>query len=369
MLRLFLIFLISLSCTSAQAVIVTDVDSTCYTPWKITYSDGNLTCNPDNSITVSDSGAGTGEANTASNTGTLGVGLFKQKAISDLEFYKIASANNRLTAALSGTDYFLLTFNEANVDHDALTNFTTTEHFIQSAIITVGTIGTGVWNGTPLIDAYISDTLTASLSTLAAADTNTTAIATTSFVQQEINGAGGTNLTCSGGVCNVDDSFLSNTGDVGTGVYDFGGATSIEIVNAAAPTVDAAGEIAVDTTTDQLVYYGVAKRTLPYYKEVCVTLETPVDADDNIMFYQPHKAITITDVVCRVDGGTSIPLTISDGTNALEAITCAATATEDDGSILNGTFTALERMEFDLGTPVGTNTWLNFCITYTVDAD
>jgi hypothetical protein len=102
-------------------------------------------------------------------------------------------------------------------------------------------------------------------------------------------------------------------------------------------------------------------------KEICVTLEDPVDADDNIMFYQPRSAITITDVVCRVDGGTNIPLTISDGSNALEAITCLTTATEDDGSLTNPTFTSLERMEFDLGTPSGTNTWLNFCVTYTVD--
>lgn len=144
---------------------------------------------------------------------------------------------------------------------------------------------------------------------------------------------------------------------------------SLAVPQGANPTVDAAGESAVDTTTDQFVYYGGAKRTLPYSKEICVTLETPVDADDNIMFFQPRHAITITDVVCRVDGGTSIPLTISDGTNALEAITCATTATEDDGSIANGTFTALERMEFDLGTPTGTQTWLNFCVTYTVDAD
>jgi hypothetical protein len=44
----------------------------------------------------------------------------------------------------------------------------------------------------------------AGTATTAAADTNTTAIATTAFVQQEINGAGGTGLTCSGGQCNVD---------------------------------------------------------------------------------------------------------------------------------------------------------------------
>jgi hypothetical protein len=49
------------------------------------------------------------------------------------------------------------------------------------------------------------------------------------------------------------------TGDVFTGVHDFGGADSLEIPNGAAPTVDAAGEIAVDTTianyTGMIVYF------------------------------------------------------------------------------------------------------------------
>lgn len=64
--------------------------------------------------------------------------------------------------------------------------------------------------------------------------------------------SGGTNVTTSESkgtlTINVDDAFLLNTGDVGTGSYNFGGATSLEIPNGAAPTVDAAGEIAVDTT-------------------------------------------------------------------------------------------------------------------------
>ena len=58
--------------------------------------------------TLDDTAGGAGETNTASNTGSLGVGLFKQKTVADLEFYKIQSANNLLTAALFGTDYFLL---------------------------------------------------------------------------------------------------------------------------------------------------------------------------------------------------------------------------------------------------------------------
>ena len=55
--------------------------------------------------------------------------------------------------------------------------------------------------------------------------------------------------------------YLLNTGDTGTGVYDFGGASSFEIPNSATPTVDADGEIAIDTTVTDwshgiLKYYG-----------------------------------------------------------------------------------------------------------------
>lgn len=55
--------------------------------------------------------------------------------------------------------------------------------------------------------------------------------------------------------------FLSATGDTGTGIYDFGGATSFEIPNSATPTVDADGEIALDTTVADwshaiMKYYG-----------------------------------------------------------------------------------------------------------------
>lgn len=64
--------------------------------------------------------------------------------------------------------------------------------------------------------------------------------------------AGGTNATTamSGDTLtiNVDDAFLSNSGDTGTGAYDFGGATDFEIPNSATPTVDTAGQIAIDTT-------------------------------------------------------------------------------------------------------------------------
>jgi hypothetical protein len=47
----------------------------------------------------------------------------------------------------------------SQIDHDQTTNFNTNEHFTQANITTVGTIGTGVWQGTAIASAYLdSDT-------------------------------------------------------------------------------------------------------------------------------------------------------------------------------------------------------------------
>lgn len=73
-----------------------------------------ITNNADD-ITLDATGAGGGETNTASNFGTSGTGLWKDKNGVDLRFYKIASANNRLTVGLNGTDHMDLTVVEANL--------------------------------------------------------------------------------------------------------------------------------------------------------------------------------------------------------------------------------------------------------------
>ena len=57
-----------------------------------------------------------------------------------------------------------------------------------------------------------------------------------------------TNLGLGTAATSASTDFLASTGDTGTGVYDFGGATSFELPNSATPTVDAAGEIALDTS-------------------------------------------------------------------------------------------------------------------------
>lgn len=48
--------------------------------------------------------SGAGEANTASNVGTDGVGVYKQKTALDLEFKNIAPASNKITVTANGDD-------------------------------------------------------------------------------------------------------------------------------------------------------------------------------------------------------------------------------------------------------------------------
>lgn len=73
-----------------------------------------ITNNTDD-ITLDATGAGGGETNTASNFGSSGTGVWKDKNGTDLRFYKLASANSLLAVALNGTDHVDLTVSMANI--------------------------------------------------------------------------------------------------------------------------------------------------------------------------------------------------------------------------------------------------------------
>lgn len=89
-------------------------------------------------------GGGGGEANTVSNAGA-GVSLFYQKTGVDLEFNGIKSEiASLLTCTLdSGSHDIELTVIEANIDHDALTNYTIAEH---RTINDLGTSTSELWS-------------------------------------------------------------------------------------------------------------------------------------------------------------------------------------------------------------------------------
>jgi hypothetical protein len=80
----------------------------------------------------------------------------------------------------------------------------------------------------------------------------------------------------------ADASTLALTaGDVYTGVHDFGGATSLEIPNSAAPTVNADGEIALDTTVADFshgIFKGYAGEELGFVTLPIAQFTSPTDA-------------------------------------------------------------------------------------------
>jgi hypothetical protein len=158
---------------------------------------------------------------------------------------------------------------------------------------------------------------------------------------------------------------LSTGVNVLLGAWDFGGADSLEIVNGTNPTTDATGEIALDTTDDQLivdngttdlVYRGedvIFKFTLastsPEFRNGGV-IPIPLEKD----------GFSLTEYRCYVTGGTSVVVNLSDGTNDTETITCNTTASSDTDVTTNDTFTADELARVEIGAVTGAVNYLSF---------
>lgn len=66
-----------------------------------------------------------------------------------------------ITTTIGATNRITINTNDSEIDHDGLLNFDANEHFTQSNITTVGTIGTGTWQGSSIDSAYLDDTLSA----------------------------------------------------------------------------------------------------------------------------------------------------------------------------------------------------------------
>lgn len=169
------------------------------------------------------------------------------------------------------------------------------------------------------------------------------------------------------------------TGETGSGALVFDTSpvftTSLALPQGSAPTVDAAGETAVDTTSDQFVFYGTSKRVLPHKFQENFAVKTPVDADDFFLF-KAQQAITITDIHVITIAGTSIAVDIQEcdsaGANCATvdaAITADTDGAEDDGTLSNGTIDAGDWVKIVLAAPSGTVNYLTGSIYYTITAD
>jgi hypothetical protein len=150
---------------------------------------------------------------------------------------------------------------------------------------------------------------------------------------------------------------------------------SLALPQGTAPTVNAAGEIAQDTTADQIIF-GAAPRVISYIMDAQFTLESPADVDNIILGKWAAYGVTITDIFCIVDPadtGESVVIDIqerdatADSPATVDAtITCDNDGAEDDGTLTNGAMDKNDWWSIDIGTVTGTVTQLSVTVLYTI---
>jgi hypothetical protein len=160
-----------------------------------------------------------------------------------------------------------------------------------------------------------------------------------------------------------------------SGTNDFGGASSLEVPNGASPTVDAAGEIAVDTTTDQLQYYGGSKRVISPKKTTGIVVPS-VAATDDLVFFKAPYGMTITAIDCVVSAATSATINIQEcdanGANCSDTATsdlvCATTNTNTT-TFSNASIDSGDWIKLDVASISDTPGNLSVTVTYNVVGD
>jgi hypothetical protein len=173
----------------------------------------------------------------------------------------------------------------------------------------------------------------------------------------------------------------SDTATTGTGAPVKGTGPTISlgenstINNGASPTVNAAGEVAIDTTTDQIRWYGTAQQQLSPKLTFSVVVPSVADTDDMLIMKAPY-GMTITALDCIVSAATSATINIQECDSA--GASCVDTATSDlacdtDGAntttLNNAVVDSGDWLKLDVASISGTPGTLTVTVTYTIVAD
>lgn len=165
-----------------------------------------------------------------------------------------------------------------------------------------------------------------------------------------------------------------------SGAWDFGAADSVEVPNGAGgTTVNAAGEVTIDTTSKTLNFYdGAAEAVLNPTLSKAITVKSPTNAEDISMFFS-DPAITVTKMVAVLVGSStpSVTWTVRHSTdrNATgnEVVTGGTTTTSTTtGSVVtsfnDATIPATSFVWLETTAKSGTVTELHLTIFYRQDA-
>lgn len=142
----------------------------------------------------------------------------------------------------------------------------------------------------------------------------------------------GDHLTLTGNDFDVDDDFLLNTGDTGTGTFDFSGAT-------------------------------VKEHT---YASFSYSTSTAWSGTTTIPLGPAYTAESWSGVKCFTDTGT-LGVSFYDGTNRMNYIPTASTTVNTNALSTNNTFTASEKRYVDIGTPASSPTKISCTVNKIVN--
>lgn len=158
---------------------------------------------------------------------------------------------------------------------------------------------------------------------------------------------------------------------------DLGGNTSVELPNGAGgTTVNAAGEITIDTTSGTVNFFdGATELVLNPELTVGISLENPVDTDDMVLGFKFDGAATLTEICYLSVSGTNWVGQIQEAdnnggtpTDTAASDTTAAAGTETCVTVFsNATFDAGDRLFLKTTSISGTPTWINASVKFRYD--
>jgi hypothetical protein len=169
-------------------------------------------------------------------------------------------------------------------------------------------------------------------------------------------------------------------GESSPGVYavsamDLGGGV-LEIPNGASPTVDATGELALDTTSDQIQYYGASSKRAISPKLTYSIVVPSVAATDDFLFVKLPYGVTATSLDCIVSAATSATINIQEcsatGTDCTDMATADLVCDTDGANTTtfnNATADSGDWLKLDVASISGTPGTLTVTFTYNVVAD
>lgn len=167
----------------------------------------------------------------------------------------------------------------------------------------------------------------------------------------------------------VVNTLLTAASAVFTGLVDIGGGV-LEIPNGSAPTVDSIGELAIDSTSNQLVLYGSEKKVIGngnQYSSFTYATSTAWTGTTTIPLGTAFVAETWNGIQCFTDAGT-LKVSVSDGTNRMNP-NAASTTVGTTVFNTNNTFTANEKRYVDIGTPASSPTKISCTVSKSITAD